>query len=214
MATIVVKGDDFDAYAATESYANDYVFHRWCEHLFLLNEELIKQDVPNAYYLRAYITTLYELSNEGLDYAEEQISQSIQDARYKLLVEMVADILSQLTNDEYFLLKYFRDSYCHIFTKGYNYYDKDGNLRTKSIKLYGKDRQKYDMTAREFMEKAESILGRNPSGELEFKKRLIQVCHPIISEYKKKFEDAEMALHIPSHEVMKILCGDISPECE
>ena len=92
MATIVVKGDDFDAYAATESYANDYVFHRWCEHLFLLNEELIKQDVPNAYYLRAYITTLYELSNEGLDYAEEQISQSIQDARYKLLVEMVADI--------------------------------------------------------------------------------------------------------------------------
>ena len=29
MATIVVKGDDFDAYAATESYANDYVFHRW-----------------------------------------------------------------------------------------------------------------------------------------------------------------------------------------
>lgn len=184
MATIVVKGDDFDAYAATESYANDYVFHRWCEHLFLLNEELIKQEVLDAYYLRAFVTTLYELSDAGLEYAEKQMIEVPNDARYGLFKEMITEILSNLTEDEYLLLKYFRDSYCHIFTHNYNYYDKDGNLKTKLMALYTKDRVKYSISAREFMEKAEGVLGRTSFGELNFKKRLIKVCYPIISKYK------------------------------
>lgn len=197
MATIVVKGDDFDAYAASESYANDYVFHRWCEHLFMLNQELCAQTHLDAYYLRAYITTLYELSDSGLEYAEKQMVEVPNDARYGLLKDMMVSILNNLTDDEYLLLKYFRDSYCHIFTHKYNYYDKDGNLKTKLMTLYTKDRVSYSISAREFMEKAESILGRNPRGELEFKKRLIQVCHPIISEYENKFREAKETIIAP-----------------
>ncbi len=197
MAAIVVKGDDFDAYAATESYANDYVFHRWCEHLFILNQELYTQTHLDAYYLRAYITTLYELSDSGLEYAEKQMVEVPNDTRYGLLKDMMASILNNLTEDEYLLLKYFRDSYCHIFTHNYNYYDKDGNLKTKLMTLYTKGRAKYSISAREFMEKAESILGRNPRGELEFKMRLIQVCYPIISEYRIKFMEAKEEMTAP-----------------
>jgi hypothetical protein len=46
---------------------------------------------------------------------------------------------------------------------------------------------KYSISAREFMEKAEYVLGRTCCGELNFKKRLIKVCHPIISKYKMSF---------------------------
>ena len=53
--------------------------------------------------------------------------------------------------------------------------------------LYTKDRVKYSISAREFMEKAKSVLGRTFSGELNFKKRLIKVCYPIISKYKMSF---------------------------
>lgn len=203
MATIVVKEDDFDAYAASESYANDYVYHRWCEHLFILNQELHTQTHLDAYYLRAYITTLYELSDSGLEYAEKQMVAVPNDARYGLLKKMMTDILGSLTEDEYLLLKYFRDSNCHIFTHNYNYYDKDGNLKTKLMTLYTKDRVKYSISAREFMEKAESILGKNPRGELEFKKRLIQVCHPIISEYEIKFREVKEKMTAPLLKAMQ-----------
>lgn len=187
MATIVVKGDDFDAYAALEPFANCYTFHKWCKNLFTLNEELIKQETLDAYYLMAFVTTLYELSDAGLEYAEKQMVEVSDDARYGLFKEMMTEILSELTEDDYLLLKYFRDSYCHIFTHNYNYYDKDGNLKTKLMTLYTKDRVKYSISAREFMEKAESVLGRTFRGELNFKKRLIKVCHPIISKYKIHF---------------------------
>ncbi len=187
MATIEVRGEDFDAYAAVEPLANDYTFHRWCEHLFILNEELIKQETPDAYYLRAFVTTLYELSDAGLEYAEKQMIEVPNDVRYGLFKEMITEILCNLTEDEYLLLKHFRDSYCHIFTHNYNYFDKDGNLKTKLMTLYTKDRVKYSISAREFMEKAESVLGRTSRGELNFKKRLIKVCYPIISKYKMSF---------------------------
>lgn len=197
MATIVVKGDDFDAYAATESYANDYVFHRWCEHLFLLSEELSKQKILDAYYLRAFVITLYELSDAGLEYAEKQMIEVPNDARYGLLKEMMTEILDNLTDDEYLLLKYFRDSYCHIFTRNYNYYDNEGILKTKLMTLYTKDRIKYSISAREFMEKAESVLGRSPHGELEFKKNLIKKNSPIIREYEIKFMEAKEKITAP-----------------
>ena len=53
--------------------------------------------------------------------------------------------------------------------------------------LYTIDRVKYSISAREFMEKAESVLGRTSRGGLNFMKRLIKVCYPIISKYKMSF---------------------------
>lgn len=194
MVTIKDRKEEFDIYAASESFANDYEFHTWCKHLFILNKALYNQTTLDAYYLRAYITTLYELSNDGLEYAEKQKENIPQDSRYELLINLMTEILVKLSDDEYILLKFFRDSYCHIFTDTYNYYDKNGNLKTKKMILYTKDRKKYSISAHEFMDKAAVILGTTQYGELNFKKRLIQICYPIICKYETLFTESEIRL--------------------
>lgn len=190
MNTVNFRNNPPDVYAAIEPYANDYTFHRWCEHLFTLNKMLYGQKDMDAYYLRAYITTLYELSNEGLEYAKKQKENDPKDSRYELLINMMDEILSLLSDDEYLMLKHFRDVNCHIFTFNYNYYDRDDILKTKSMKSYTKDGQPYYLSASEFMNKAVAVLGTTQFGELDFKKKLIQVFYPIICKYENLFTES------------------------
>ena len=191
MKTVNFRNNPPDVYAAVEPSANDYAFHRWCEHLFLLNKMLYGQTTLDAYYLRAYITTLYELSKDGMEYAEKHKDDIPQDSRYELLINMMTEILALLSDDEYLMLKYFRDVNCHIFTFNYNYYNKDDNLKTKSMKSYTKDGQPYCISASEFMNKAVAVLGTTQYGELNFKKKLIQMFYPIICNYEKLFAESK-----------------------
>lgn len=197
MKTIVENDEEIDSYAASESFANDWVFHRWCEHLFVLNEKLHQHQELDTYYLRAYIITLYELSNNGLFYARQKVEMIPQDDRYRLFNDMIVDIFEELTDDDYLLLKYFRDSSCHIFTHNYNYYDKHGNYRGKKLTYYTKDGTKQHLKVREFIMKAEAILGRVVGGELSFKKQLVEKLSPIICDYEIRFKEAKTKTFIP-----------------
>ena len=87
---MATKDDEemIDAFEGTEPYANDYTFHRWCEHLFILNNEMSKQEIFDAYYLRAYFIVLYELSNEvNNDIKEAYNSLDIDASRVEYLKE-------------------------------------------------------------------------------------------------------------------------------
>lgn len=191
-----------DAFEGSESYANDYIFHRWCEHLFILNNEMSKHETFDAYYLRAYFIVIYELSNDGLNYAKKQ-EQQVPDKRYNLLVKMVEEMFQEITDDEYFLIKYFRDSYCHIFTRSYDYHNENGTIR-KGSNFYKKDTTKYHLTPREIMNKSLSILGNDISGELLFKKRIFKTYYPIIKKYEQLYLEEKERILAPSNELKNI----------
>jgi hypothetical protein len=201
---MATKDDEemIDAFEGTEPYANDYTFHRWCEHLFILNNEMSKQEIFDAYYLRAYFIVLYELSNEGLNYAKKQ-EQQVPDKRYNLLVKMVEEMFQEITDDEYFLIKYFRDSYCHIFTRSYDYHNEDGTVR-KGTNFYCKDGVKYCLTPREIMEKFVATLGIKPDGELLFKKRIFNTYNPIIKKYELLFTSERKRINAPLNDLKKM----------
>lgn len=194
------EGAEVDAYEGAEAYANDSTFHSWCKHLFFLNNKLYTQTRFDVYYLRAYFIVLYELSNDGLYYAKEQ-EQNVPDKRYSLLIKMIEDIFSKITDDEYFFIKYLRDSCCHIFTRSYNYHDEKGRTR-KSSNFYTKDGTKYTLTPYEIMKKAESIIGRSKSGEVKFKERIFTTVYPIIKDYEPLFKDEEERINTPINELL------------
>lgn len=191
-----------DAFEGVESYANDYTFHRWCEHLFVLNNEMSAQTVLDVYYLRAYFIVIYELSNEGLNYAKKQQLQVL-DKRYNLLVKMVEEMLQEINDDEYFLIKYFRDSYCHIFTRSYNYRDEKGEVR-KRTNFYRKDGTKYHLTPSEIMKKSKSILGCNTNGERLFKEHVFKTYYPIIKKFEQQFLEEKERINAPLNDLKKM----------
>jgi hypothetical protein len=198
--TTINGNDMIDAYEGAEAYANDTTFHTWCEHLFFLNNKLYAQTRFDVYYLRAYFIVLYELSNNGLYYAKKQ-ELSVPDKRYSLLVKMIEDIFSKITDDEYFLIKYYRDSYCHIFTRSYNYHDGEGRTR-KNSNFYTKDGTKYILTPYEIMKKVESIIGRSYSGEVKFKERIFTTFYPIIKDYEPLFKDEKERISTSINELL------------
>lgn len=196
------KNEKMDAFEVTEAFANDYLFHKWCEHLFVLNNEMSAQTVLDVYYLRAYFIVIYELSNEGLNYAKKQQLQVL-DKRYNLFVKMVEEMLQEINDDEYFLIKYFRDSYCHIFTRSYNYRDEKGEVRKKT-NFYKKDGAKYHLTPREIMEKSQSVLGHNTNGERLFKERIFRTYYPIIKKYEQLFLEEKERMNAPFNDLKKM----------
>lgn len=106
----------------SQRFADDVMFFKWIRDLVDLNEALNNQIIYDIYYVRAYFLILWELITDGREYAQNMVGD-----RYQMFLNMIEEIKAEYSDDEYFMLQYYRNAASHIFLNKYSVLDKNGN---------------------------------------------------------------------------------------
>lgn len=69
---------------------------------------------------------------------------------------MITEIKQEITDDEYFMLQYYRNCSCHIFLTKYSLLDENNNLKNIKQKetFYDKNGNKYKLTQSDIRKKS------------------------------------------------------------
>lgn len=166
-----------------QHYADEYTFLKWIRDLVDLNEKLSIQVIPDIYYTRAYFTVLWGLISEGREYAQKHKSTN-----HDLFLNMIAEILNEYTDDEYFMIQLYRNSASHIFLTKYSIIDKKGNPKADESTSFFYDRNgiRYQITQNEILDIVRRVTKNGVEEEL-FKIRKLKTCYPIIKKYSSQF---------------------------
>lgn len=161
-------------------FANSVVFSQWYRNLIELND---LSNMADKYHERVYYICLWELLTNSRAYIESLDSKDIQ---HDSILKMIEEIKQSVSEDEYFMLQYYRNSSCHIFLTKYSYYQKDWKMRDikQEVPFFDKEGNKINLTQYDIREKIKNVIGKyglhEPSFRMEIRKRL----YPIIDKYK------------------------------
>ena len=163
----------------SQRFADDVMFFKWIRDLIDLNKLLNNQVIYDIYYVRTYLLILWELITDGRKYAQNMVGE-----RYQIFLNMIEEIKAEYTDDEYFMLQYYRNAASHIFLTKYSVLDKNGNPKHSSNKtcFYNKDGKQIELTQDEVLDIARRVTN-NGVGEEMFKRNKIKACNPIINRF-------------------------------
>jgi len=163
-------------------------FTEWCFHLFELNERLfieisltnkLKQ-VSDGYLLRSYFIALWELIYNGKAYLERQEEEE----HLVLIKSLFIEVLNECSDDDYFMLQYYRNCASHIFLSRYSPLTEKGNakLQDSEVRFYNKKGRDYKLTYSQMLDKVERVYGGKYGTilELKYKRKIIERFYPFI----------------------------------
>lgn len=161
-------------------YANSVVFSQWCRNLIELNE---LSNMVDKYHERVYYICLWELLINSRAYIETLDSKEIE---HDNMLKMIEDIKQSVSEDEYFMLQYYRNSACHIFLTKYSYYTKDWKVKNteQEITFFNKKGNKINLTQYDIRKKIKKLIGKYGLCEDSFKIEIRKKLYPIINKYK------------------------------
>ena len=209
----------FDHYVEIQYDYDRYNFTKWCYNLFELNERLHLEItlthkallINDVYLMRSYFVTLWELIYNGKQYIERQKDN---ERHLMIIVQLLHNILNECSDDDYFMIQYYRNCASHIFLTRYSpvtdkgnakkqysettFYKKDGNLKEKEFKL----------TYSQILEKVEYIFGGKLGTSLEpkYKKQLIERLYPIINKAYLQLQEMEDK---DTNEALGVICPNL-----
>lgn len=209
----------YDHYVKIQYEYDRNSFTKWCYNLFELNEwlhlEMILTHksllINDVYLTRSYFVTLWELIYNGKQYIERQKDD---EKHLMLIMQLLHNILNECSDDDYFMIQYYRNCASHIFLTRYSpvtdkgnakkqysettFYKKDGNLKEKEFKL----------TYSQILEKVEYIFGGKLGISLEpkYKKQLIERLYPIINKAYLQLQEMEDK---DTNEALGVICPNL-----
>lgn len=173
--------------AETEKYlsqkiADNELFFQWCKNLWEINRLIHENANQDKHHCRWFYIALSELLKSGSEYA----TNNKEYPKYALADIYIQKLMDIFTEDEYFMLQYYRHSASHIFQHNYGYLDNNDNVKTPDRKhsFYGKNKEIYKLTINEIFEKANNVIGEYGYGEPLFKSEIIRNCYPILLEWE------------------------------
>lgn len=165
-----------------QRYCDDEMFFHWWKELIEITLTLKKGGLLDRYYVRAFFVHLYELMISGQDYAQYAKSWNAKDVRYtqfELLCKMISE---EITEDEFFMIHYYRNCACHIHLSHYSWLNNKKELRSEenTKKFHKKDGTEYRLSQNEVMEIVKRVIGKYGLGEDLFKSNLFKRLSPLI----------------------------------
>lgn len=173
----------------TQRFSDDVIFFNWWKNLIELTD-IITEDsfINNKYYIRSFFIHLYELISSGVEYSYYAQSWNPQDVRYVKFDDFIKDILDSISEDEFFMITYYRNCGCHIFLSHYSWLKTYDSPQLKPadmpMKFKRKDRSFYNLTQEEIRLTVKRVIGDFGLGEDLFKRELINKLSPIIKKVK------------------------------
>lgn len=168
-------------------------FIAWCYNLCELNEKLYEEitlnhnlyEYYNRYFLRSYFVLLWEIIYDGKKYIDRQ--DKIEEPHLISTKKLIDELLSIISDDDYFMIKYYRNCASHIFLTSYSVLDKDDKSKAedKQTTFYYKNGEKYPLTHKDIIDKVTKVFGSRDGikEEPNYKKKLIGKLYPIIHKY-------------------------------
>lgn len=184
---------DYTSSIVTQKAYDRHNFTLWCYNLFELNERLyIEQSVSNklytnenGYLLRSYFVVLWEIIYNGRKYLESQKDKD--EKHLSAIGKLIDELMGTIGDDDYFMIKYYRNCASHIFLTSYSVLDEKNTPKDEDSKtrFYYKSGEKYFLTYDEILEKAEKVFGSKLGiyEEPKYKNKLISRFYPIIHKY-------------------------------
>lgn len=157
-----------------QRYCDDWMFFSWWENLIEITSILEEKGLLDKYYVRAFFVHLYELIISGRNYVQYAKSWNERDIRYTQFEELCKNIFEEITEAEFFMIHYYRNSACHIHLTKYSWLDKNKELKSKKELFYKLDGAKYYLSQNEIMDIAKNIIGEYGLGENLFKSKLFK----------------------------------------
>ena len=174
-------------------------FTEWCFHLFELNERLFLEislsnklkQVCDGYLLRSYFIALWELIYNGKAYLERQEEEK----HLSLIKKLFKEILKECSENDYFMIQYYRNCASHIFLSRYSPLTQKGNAKPKDSEtnFYKKGGELYKLTYTQMLDKVEFVYGGKFGIDLEpkYKRNLIVRLYPIIHKTYSKIQEID-----------------------
>lgn len=165
-------------------------FTLWCYNLFELNERLHLEmlltnrlyENKNGYLLRSYFVALWEIIYNGNLYLKRQ--EDKEEKHLVVIGKLIDEILDNCSDDDYFMINYYRNCASHIFLTRYSVLDKNDNPKEEECKttFHLKQGEPYQLTYGGIMQKVEKVYGgkHGVGFEPKYKGKLINRFYPII----------------------------------
>ena len=191
----------YNSFVETQYIYDRNHFTLWCYNLFELNERLNTEMTvsrrlyvnDNGYLLRSYFVVLWEIIYNGKKYLAKQ--NDVDEKHLATIATLINELLEKCSDDDYFMINYFRNCASHIFLTRYSVLDENDEPKEEDKKtpFYTKEGNKYFITYEEILEKAENVFGSKLgiSEESKYKENLIRRLYPIIHKYCKKIQSID-----------------------
>lgn len=162
-------------------------FECW-RNLIDLTNKLSEDCFLDKYYIRTFFIHLYELIVSGIEYSQYAQTWNSQDVRYKKFDEFINAILGNISEDEFFMITYYRNCGCHIFLTHYSwlksYASDQVRLDEKKRKFKRKNGSIYYLSKEEIKDVAKRVIGKFGTEQDLFKRGLFYRLSPIILNEK------------------------------
>lgn len=168
-------------------------FTLWCYNLFELNERLHLEmslsnrlyENNNNYLLRSYFVVLWEIIFNGKSYLTRQKDKD--EKHLAVIGKLIDEILDNCSDDDYFMINYYRNCASHIFLTRYSVLNKKGNQKKEDSEatFHPKQGEPYSLTYEGILQKVEKVFGGRYGVGLEtkYKRKLLNRFYPIIHKY-------------------------------
>lgn len=192
---------DYNLNIDTQKAYDRHYFTLWCYNLFELNERLyIEQSVSNklytnenGYLLRSYFVVLWEIIYNGKKYLERQKDKD--EKHLSAIAKLINELMGTISDDDYFMIKYYRNCASHIFLTSYSVLDEKDTPKDEDSEtpFYTKAGKKYYLNYDKILEKVERVFGSKLGVEEEpkYKNRLIGRLYPIIHKYHLEISEID-----------------------
>lgn len=169
-----------------QRFSDDCLFFEWWRNLIELNEIITEDWFLNKFYIRSFFIHLYELIVSGSQYSHYAKRWNPQDLRYDKYDKFIIDLLNNISEDEFFMIAYYRNCGCHIFLSHYSWlktYDSDQvKPADMPMRFKKKDGSLYTLTQEEIRNTVKRVIGEYGLGEDRFKRALFKRLSSIIQK--------------------------------
>lgn len=161
-------------------FANSVIFSQWCNNLIELND---LSNITDKYHEKVFYVCLWELLVNSSSYIN---SLEFRESQHENVLKMIEEIKQHVSDDEYFMLQYFRNCSCHIFLTKYSYLGKDWAIKDKDnrVAFYDKNGNVIKLNQYEIRNKIKNVIGQYGHREDYFKIEIRKRLNPIIAKYQ------------------------------
>lgn len=187
---------EYSSFFVTQKAYDRHNFALWCYNLFELNERLHLEmslsyrlyENNNNYLLRSYFVVLWEIIYNGKSYLARQEDKD--EMHLAVINKLIDEILDNCSDDDYFMINYYRNCASHIFLTRYSVLNKNGNQKKEDSEatFHPKQGEPYSLTYDGILQKVEKVFGGKHGVGLEakYKGKLLNRFYPIIHKYCMK----------------------------
>lgn len=176
-----------------QRYIDDHLFVEWWVNLIKITQKLEEDFFLDVFLIRSFFVHLYELFVTGKEYSNYAKTWNTSDQKYQLFEKLHNNLSAKISDDDFFMINYYRHSACHIFVSHYSWLKSYNSAQvkpiTKKLKFKKKDGTVYYLSQEEIRDTAKRLIGTFGTGEDVYKRNLFKRLSPIISPQQNNTND-------------------------